>query len=209
MEKIRDVRLELPAGVETVDAVLVGERPNLRVVTLPVSIRRITLGAFGQARPMLYLSAPMTVWQKDAMCYGFSPDENAFGLRLPAGPVQLRRLSEAPIVLSPSLTFIAPAEYRGEGRFTELVLPEMVENIGDEAFFGCKKLRKLILPPNLRRIGKKAFKDTALEEVRIPAGVTEIGARAFHNCPVTLIVTPGSCAERHCIRYGIPYRLEE
>jgi len=66
----------------------------------------------------------------------------------------------------------------------EVILPETITRIGDEAFYGNGGLRRIILPESLRAIGKYAFYgcgqscDT-FEQLYIPAGVTEIGEKAF------------------------------
>ena len=69
------------------------------------------------------------------------------------------------------------------GTFSDLVMPSSYETIGDDAFCGCARLRKLEIPSTIRRIGARAFQDcNALCEVRIPSSVTNIGSRAFSNC---------------------------
>ncbi len=60
------------------------------------------------------------------------------------------------------------------------VVPEGVEEIGDKAFFGKKKLRWITLPKSLKTIGDQAFFDCdSLQCVTIPAHVEAIGACAF------------------------------
>ena len=196
-------------GIERIRDGVLDDCPALKAVYLPSTIRRISRKAFQGSAPMLYFSVPMTIWQLGSTEYCLSPDETLSGLHLPAGPAPLRKLAETPVILlEERQKKLKPGEFRDELRLTELMLPPQVEDIGDEAFFGCRNLRKVILPDGLRRIGKKAFRDTALEEIRIPESVAEIGARAFQNCPVTLIVTPDSCAERYCLKHNISYRME-
>ena len=197
-------------GVAQIQAGVLNDCPALRAVYLPSTIRVISRKAFRGTSPMLYFSVQMTVWQRGSAAYCLSPDETQAGLHLPAGPVPLHRLEETPVILLERWRKnINPGEFREEFRLTELVLPPQVGDIGDEAFFGCRNLQTVILPEGLRRIGKKAFRGTALQEIRIPASVTEIGARAFQNCPVTLLVASGSYGERYCIKHGVPYRLGE
>ena len=88
----------------------------------------------------------------------------------------------------------------------ELDLPDSLETIGEEAFFGCKNLEYLRLGPNVASIGSGAFSsctglkgaiidspiqelpfglfsgDTALEWVVIPDSVTKLGASMFRGC---------------------------
>lgn len=65
---------------------------------------------------------------------------------------------------------------------TEIIIPEGVKIIADEAFrYGCAK--KVTLPQGLKTIGSLAFSENIfLESVVIPASVTYIGKNAFHGC---------------------------
>lgn len=59
------------------------------------------------------------------------------------------------------------------------------------------------------RIGKSALEDCkAIQEIRIPEGVTKIGSCAFANS-VTLIVAPGSYEEKYAKQNGREYELKE
>ena len=58
-----------------------------------------------------------------------------------------------------------------------------VTSIGNSAFNGCKKLKKVTLGKNITSIGDKAFyKCSALTKITIPSKVKKIGKSAFQNC---------------------------
>lgn len=58
-----------------------------------------------------------------------------------------------------------------------------VTSIGNSAFNGCKKLKKVTLGKNITTIGDKAFyKCSALTKITIPSKVSKIGKSAFQNC---------------------------
>ncbi len=77
----------------------------------------------------------------------------------------------------------------------DLYIPEGVEEIGDYAFFGCKKLKTIRFAKKcrLKKIGRGAFANTSLINVTIPSTVMEIGADAFNknNCLETFMVGEG------------------
>ena len=53
--------------------------------------------------------------------------------------------------------------------------------IGESAFDGANTLSKIILPDSLKKIGKSAFEDTALTEIKIPKNVDTIDESAFED----------------------------
>lgn len=88
-----------------------------------------------------------------------------------------------------------------------LVIPYIVTEIGDYAFYGCKGLKRVTIPSSVHRIGNEAFRECSwttsvevtgnglrvigdaafagcdhLERVNIPHGVTKIGRAAFDLC---------------------------
>ena len=55
--------------------------------------------------------------------------------------------------------------------------------IGDEMFYTCSKLSKIVLPNNILEIGESAFYGcSSLKNIDIPDKVTEIGYSAFCIC---------------------------
>jgi len=63
------------------------------------------------------------------------------------------------------------------------LIPDGVVSIGDDAFYQCKELNKLIIPDGVVSIGDNAFEYCeGLVEVHIPSSVTNIGKAAFVGC---------------------------
>ena len=74
---------------------------------------------------------------------------------------------------------------------TEIVIPNSVEEIAPYAFNHCTQLAKVTFASgsHLKTIGRSAFQYTAIEEVRIPASVEQLGSEpmygggwTFYNC---------------------------
>lgn len=62
--------------------------------------------------------------------------------------------------------------------------------IGDEMFYTCSKLSKIVLPNNILEIGESAFYGcSSLKNIDIPDKVTEIGYSAFYCCSSLRSVT--------------------
>ena len=65
----------------------------------------------------------------------------------------------------------------------EVVLPDGLLYIGEEAFCFSESLEKINFPSGLSYIGNSAFNScTKLESVNLPDSVTYIGSHAFNNC---------------------------
>ena len=68
---------------------------------------------------------------------------------------------------------------------------------GKGAFSGCSSLSKVVLPPNLIKIGLSAFKEcTSLSEITLPPNLAEIGHSAFYGCTsLSVIVLPAGTVD--------------
>lgn len=55
--------------------------------------------------------------------------------------------------------------------------------LGDQAFYGCRTMRRIHLPSTLTKLVSSCFVNCyALQELAIPSGVTSIGANMFTSC---------------------------
>lgn len=67
-----------------------------------------------------------------------------------------------------------------------------MEAIEDQAFFGCKKLKKVHLPKNLKRLCIKAFTDSGLESVDLPEHPDYVGSYVFANSQLHQVTIPAN-----------------
>ena len=65
----------------------------------------------------------------------------------------------------------------------KITIPDGVKEIAPYAFSNDRRIRSVVLPAGLRKIGHHAFASTSISEVNIPASVEDIGFDAFANCP--------------------------
>ena len=84
---------------------------------------------------------------------------------------------------------------------TELVIvPSCVEELGDDAFRDCQKLRRIVFLSGCRvgKIGAQCFRGSGLEEMVIPASVRILKAGAFCRCAKMkrVLLEKGSRLER-------------
>ena len=76
------------------------------------------------------------------------------------------------------------------GNEKEVVIPEGVTSIGENAFWWCKNLTTITIPDSVTSIGAWAFKYcTNLTTITIPDSVTSIGYGAFSECENLTAIT--------------------
>ena len=87
-----------------------------------------------------------------------------------------------------------------------LTLPDDIEVIEEEAFYGAANIEKVDLPLGVRMIGPRAFGDCpALTEICLPTSLESIAEDAFAgSTQVTAVCTPGSYAAIWCQAHGVP-----
>ena len=76
----------------------------------------------------------------------------------------------------------------------EIVLPDTIKTIHDDAFFDFWKIKRINIPASVQYIGSQAFWGMdALEELTITNHIGFVGKHAFCNCGnLTLVI---SCKE--------------
>ena len=95
----------------------------------------------------------------------------------------INRLKLKEIVLPETLQIIEEEAFGGLGALEKLVIPDTVISIHGYSFRGCHALKHIRLPKQIRGIGAYSFYNCLqLEEVIIPDGITYVGSRAFENC---------------------------
>ena len=73
--------------------------------------------------------------------------------------------------------------YPYRAQILEVVLPEGITTIGNQAFRSCSKIESINLPQGITSIGASAFAYcSSLKAVAIPGTVQSMGGSAFYNC---------------------------
>ena len=115
------------------------------------------------------------------------------------------------VVLNEGLTVIFRGAFGFSENLTEINFPSTLEEIGDSAFYDCKKLKtfdlsktklrkisagcfsecadveKVMLPETVCKIEKEAFfRDKSLADINIPRALTEMDATAFSGTKINV-----------------------
>ncbi len=100
--------------------------------------------------------------------------------------------------------------YIGNNLVTDLVIPEIVTEIKDRAFYGATCLTSVTIQNSVTSIGEEAFSFcSGLTSVTIPNSVTSIGNNAFSGCSVTEPVYNASIFALFPYGYAAEYAIPE
>ena len=89
----------------------------------------------------------------------------------------------------------------------ELILPSNLTRIEAECFSGDPAIRQVELPDGVTHIGARAFADSGLRTILLPASLTDIANDAFDGCDpaLTARVYKDTYALNYCEMHSIPY----
>ncbi len=101
------------------------------------------------------------------------------------------------IVTEPKFTIYNGILFDYAGNNAEVVVPDGVHTIREEAFAYCTEtLEKVVLPDSVTTIEAEAFANcTKLKEVQFGQGLKSIGDAAFENCKALESISSLSCVE--------------
>lgn len=142
--------------------------------TVPAEITDIAVGAFHRADKLQSIQAdpfnPVFFSEEDALYQG-----TALAV-YPAG----RR--ETDFIVREGTTRIKEAAFSGNPFISKVVFPDSLTTMEASVFEKCTKLTEATLPEHIERIGQNAFFGTLLEKVVLPKSVTYVGIQAFDSC---------------------------
>ena len=110
-----------------------------------------------------------------------APDHKDFDIV--AGTLKKYTGRNIDVIIPDDVISIGNDAFQSQSNLRSVVFPKDLKTIGSSAFHGCSSLNKVILPESLTNVYRYAFsRCTALKSVVIPKSVTHIGEFAFSNC---------------------------
>ena len=190
-------KIEVPDGVTHIAKVLFKSGLNswekkydIEEVILPASVKYIGNSAFKNCKKLKSISMPADVEIGEHVFDGCDKlaDKNGFFV---LNGVAYAYCGDNATVNVPKGTKIITAklfanEYeanKGNANIHEVILPEGLEEIGNQAFDGCGLLEELSIPKSIRTIGMAAFRNCDhLKKIEIPDTVENIGDGILIGC---------------------------
>lgn len=167
-------------GITSIGSTAFWNRSHMQTIHIPDSVTRIGSSAFGWCRSLQAPTLPDSIVEIGRCafdeCYGFTK-----------------------IVLPCNLKVLPLGTFRDCKNLQEIELSN-VERIEEDAFAGCKSLKRVVIPPTVKYIGSKAFWGCeSLEEVIFfDNNVRKIEDSIFEGCQeLKRVVLPSSYAYRN------------
>ncbi|MDC7287984.1 leucine-rich repeat domain-containing protein [Blautia schinkii] len=118
------------------------------------------------------------MYQDDGDCFEVFTRQGLKKISVSDG--DLRFTSENGVLFDKNMkTLLCYPPLRDEAYYT---IPPGTAVIGEDSFYLCKKLEKVILPDSLRCIENFAFSESGLKKLWVPDNVEKIGRNAFLGC---------------------------
>ncbi len=192
----------IPTSVKSIGNSAFRYCTDLTSVTIPNSVTKIGHSAFSQCSGLTSVIIPPSVTSIATDAF-----ENCTALKKAAYPSELYNPFSSGIISIKYPREVAIIEdgfvYGSEKKALyfvplslegEYVIPESVNEIGNNAFFYCAGLTSVTIPNSVSSIGNKAFSEcSGLTSMTIPNSVKSIGYDAFTTCSglKTFIVEDG------------------
>ena len=188
MQKLTN--LELPDSITSIGDSAFGTCKSLTSVVIPDAVTSIGNDAFNFAENLTDVVIPTsltnigkdafanTAWQKNQ---GDFPVVNGIlvGYEGEGGVVTI---PENVTAINTGAFAWCSSNY-GNSNVTEIIIPDTVKSIGNQAFYYCTNLTTAVLPGSVTAIPEGMFQScVSLTSVTIPEGVTRIEKSAFEAC---------------------------
>lgn len=161
------------------------ESTDVTSVVIGSNVKWIGYGAFNSCTKMTSLYIPNSVDSIAAYAFGglhSLTDLYWNAIELKVGNSSMTTQNIERVTLGPDVK-VLPTNFLINSKVTEVIIPNSVTDIGDQAFKGCSLLNRLVFGNSVKTIAREAFLDcSSLTSIDLPNSVSSIGNKAFGNC---------------------------
>lgn len=179
--------LILSEGQKTITKIKFAHRKDIKTLTIPNSVRRISIGAFSDCSELTSI-----VLSENLKSIGKSAFANCTSLQSVSIPNSVTEIHEnafsgctalTNIKLSDNTTCIAPYTFQNCKSLKSIHIPYGVTEIEHGAFWGCDNLTEIFIPSSVKKIETCTFAYCKkLKAVILPSEPIEIKSGAFYYC---------------------------
>ena len=167
-------RVTIPGSMKKISDRALQDCTSIESVTISDNVEEIGLAAFKNCTSLKEITIPDGVK---------TIGEDAF-----RGCTSIKSVE-----LPDSLKTIVDGAFMECSSLASIKIPDGIKEIDANVFSNCTALSSVTIPKSVTEIGVSAFMDcTALKEVTIPAGVQTIRGKAFQNTGLTKITIPAT-----------------
>ena len=154
---------------------------NLKRIKIAEGSQAILEGAFARIHSSYVIDIPDSVKSVGKFAFAESDIEKVTGDETEKGKPGV-------IVLGKNIEKYGDSVFRGCEKLTSVSIPSHVKEVSNYMFTGCSNLKNIELEEGIKKLGVICFYGTKVEEVTIPASVTEVGGdwggagKWFENC---------------------------
>ena len=189
----------IPYGVTVIEAGAFQDCSNLENIRIPESVTTICSGVFWGCNKITEINIPSgvttiipSVIGKNESIVNINVDENNPKFSSQDGILfskDKKRIVAFPpgrkgtYAIPENVEIIGSDAFFGCAYLTQITVPDSVQKVLTNAFEYCSSLTSISLPEHITEIQSSAFCECrSLAEFKIPSGVTQIGNSAFSNC---------------------------
>ncbi len=182
------IAITIPDSVTSIEEDTFYNCTSLEAITIPDSVTSIGIYAFYGCTSLAKITIPDSVTRFRWNAF--------FGT-----PWLAEKQEENPVVVVNGILI------DGSTCTGNVVIPDSVMSIGEQAFLECTSLTSITIPDSVTSIGEIAFSGCEnLAEITIPDSVTSIGEDAFFKCDnLTIYGYTNSYAETYAKENGISF----
>ena len=197
MESTGDMQLDeivLNNGIETIGNSAFWNLKNIKNITIPDSVTTIEDNAFNNCAALTDLVLPDSIVEIGGCAFSncTSLDKVTLPKNLASLGCDAFEYCNAEIIFPSSLKRIPEL---GNNAVRKVEIPEGVEVIGADAFWGCSNLTEISLPSTITSIESSAFLGTGITLFNYPQNITNISNGAFQNTNLTEFSVPEKVTE--------------
>ena len=179
-------------GLLIADKIVVGCRLWATSITIPNSVTSIGSYAFSGCKGLTSITIPNSITSIGDGAFWGCTSMTSVHITDIAAWCKIAFESSEDCYSNP--LYVAHHLYINGEEIKDLVIPNSVTSIGDNAFYGCSSLTSITIPNSVTSIGDGAFREcSGLTSITIPNSVTSIGEWAFYGCTsLTSVTIPNS-----------------